>query len=220
MACPAPKGLWSNARRRPVGCRRRRQRTVNLLEGGAGEIIVAVVDEGRRLDIATAAIGRRDHAVPGGDVGDVGDLRFWNERAVEAGERVHDRPGNKSVVRPGEEKHPVGAQSGRIIDGPVPRRCFRRADAALSVRRTQERSGSEVRADAERLEQALRIVVAGAEVGPSGKDRGARKAGRMGDVELVGHVAARGYARDGDGGGIDAQRRKRLARPPGQRPTS
>ena len=53
-------------------------------------------------------------AAPGGDVGDVGDLRVGDERAVEGGERVHDRPRNQGVARAGEKEHPVRPQSRRI----------------------------------------------------------------------------------------------------------
>jgi hypothetical protein len=142
----------------------------------------------------------------GVDVGYEGDVFGLVERAVKGLHGVHDRLRHQGIAPAGQQEHPVAAQPGEIVDVAGFARCARGGDAPLRLGRAEERSRHEVRADVQRPEHALRVIGTGAQVWAGREDAGPHHPGRMGDMELVGHEAARGYPGYRDARRVDAQR--------------
>lgn len=140
------------------------------------------------------------------DVGDEGDVRGVVERAIEGSNGLCHRGRNERVQLPGKQKHPIAVQSGEVVNAARRRRGARGGDTTLRVGRPEERSGVDMRANAQRPEQAPPGIVAGTEVRSTGEDCRTHQPCRMRDMKLMREECAGRDSRYRNRVRIDTQR--------------
>jgi hypothetical protein len=181
---------------------------VDVFEGSARQIVSTGTDVRGLACSAGVAERRRDHRVRRIDVRHKGNLLAVVKGAIEGLDGRHHRRRYEGVPPAGKEEHAIASQPRGVVDVSRRRSRARRGDAAPRVGMAEKWQGAEVRTDAQRSEQAFRVIVSGTEIGAAGEDRGAHHSGRMRDMKLMRHEAAGGDAGHGDARLVDTQRRE------------